>query len=287
MEVRRAVRRPDRTPGRRPGRGPVAAKVPEITALFWLVKLLTTGMGETASDYLGHRSLVLAGLVGVIGLVAALRWQVRTTRYTAAAYWSAVAMVAVFGTMAADALHVIGGIPYAASTLFYAVVLAAVFVLWHRREGTLSIHSITSRSRELWYWATVFVTFALGTAAGDFTAAQLGWGYLPSAVLFAALIAVPALAWWRTRVSPVATFWAAYVLTRPLGASIADWVGKPASRSGLGLGDGPVTLVLLAAIAVLVVHLAVSRSDIQQPTDRLPVAPGGHPVDRRVGVDLT
>jgi len=269
-------------PVRRPAREPVAAKVPAITAVFWLVKLLTTGMGEAASDYLGARSLVLAGLIGVLGLAAALRWQLRTTRYTAVAYWSAVAMVAVFGTMAADALHVIGGIPYAFSTLFYAVVLTVVLALWHRREGTLSIHSITSRSREAWYWVTVFVTFALGTAAGDLTAAQLGWGYLPSAVLFAALIAVPALLWWRTQVSPVATFWAAYVLTRPLGASIADWAGKPASRSGVGLGDGPVTLVMVAAIAALVAYLAVSRSDIQPPTDPQSAGPVSHPVDRRV-----
>jgi len=249
----------------RPAREPSAAKVPAITAVFWLVKLLTTGMGEAASDYLGEENLVLAGLVGVLGLAAALRWQLRTPRYTAVAYWSTVAMVAVFGTMAADVLHVVGHVPYVLSTVFYAVVLGVVFTLWHRREGTLSIHSITTRSREGWYWVTVLATFALGTAAGDLTAAQLGWGYLPSAVLFAVLIAVPTLLWWRTRTSPVVTFWAAYVLTRPLGASIADWAGKPRSLSGLGLGDGPVTLVALVAIAALVAFLAVSRSDIQPP----------------------
>ena len=204
-----------------------AAKVPEITALFWLIKVLTTGMGEAASDYLGTLNLVLAGAVGVLGFAVALWLQFRAPRYRAPIYWFAVAMVAVFGTMVADALHVGAGLPYTVSTPVYAVLLAIVFVLWRRSEGTLSIHSIVTRRRETYYWLTVLMTFALGTAAGDLTAISLHLGYLPSAFLFAAVIAVPALLRWRGALNEVAAFWAAYVVTRPLGASVADWLGKP------------------------------------------------------------
>jgi uncharacterized membrane-anchored protein len=183
--------------------------------------------------------------------------QFRSDRYRPVAYWFAVAMVAVFGTMAADALHVVVGIPYTVSTAFYAVALAATFALWRRSEGTLSIHSIRTPRREAWYWLTVLLTFALGTAAGDLTAFVLHLGYLGSAVLFAAAIAVPAVAW-RCGLNPVAAFWTAYVLTRPLGASLADWLGKPRSLSGLGWGDGTVSAVAALAIVALVGWLAVS-----------------------------
>ena len=247
---------------------PLAAKVPEITVLFWVIKVLTTGMGEAASDYLGKISLVLAGVVGALGFAAALWWQFRTRRYVAVVYWSAVAMVAVFGTMAADGLHVALGVPYVASTVFYAILLAAVFYLWRRSEGTLSIHSIYTRRRETYYWITVFVTFALGTAAGDLTAASMHLGYFTSGVIFAVAIVVPAVAWWRFRVNEVAAFWIAYVLTRPLGASFADWFGKPHHiGGGLGYGDGTVTLIALAAIAILVGYVAVTRRDIQPALD--------------------
>ena len=148
----------------------LVAKVPEITVLFWVVKVLTTGMGEAASDYLGKVSIALAGAVGFIGFVVAMWLQLRARRYVPAVYWFAVLMVAVFGTMAADGLHVVLGVPYPASTAFYAAALAVVFLLWRRTEGTLSIQSITTRRRELWYWLTVLLTFALGTALGDLTA---------------------------------------------------------------------------------------------------------------------
>jgi uncharacterized membrane-anchored protein len=211
-----------------------AAKVPEVTVLFWVVKVLTTGMGEAASDYLGQLSLVLAGVVGVGGMTAALWWQLRSDRYRAPVYWSAVAMVAVFGTMAADLLHVVLGISYAVSTPVCAVALALVLLAWYRSEGTLSIHSITTRRRERFYWATVLATFALGTAAGDLTAATMHLGYLDSGILFAGMIAVPFVAWRRFGLGEVAAFWSAYVLTRPLGASFADWFGKEHRLTGLG-----------------------------------------------------
>jgi uncharacterized membrane-anchored protein len=254
-----------------------AVKVPEITVLFWVIKVMTTGMGEAASDYLGTASLVLAGAVGVLGMAAALWLQFRTTRYVATVYWFAVAMVAVFGTMAADGLHVVLGVPYAVSTLFWAVVVGILFWRWHRVEGTLSIHSITTRRRETFYWLTVLATFALGTAAGDLTAASLHLGYLVSGLLFAAVIALPALGWWRFRLNATVAFWAAYVVTRPVGASFADWFAKPSSgRSsgvahGLGYGDGTVTALLILIIAVLVGYLAVTRTDVQRQAEPLPL----------------
>jgi uncharacterized membrane-anchored protein len=255
---------PDQTLARdRATRVYAAAKVPEITVLFWVIKIFTTGMGEAASDYLGNTNLVLAGVIGVGGLGLTLRWQLRTERYDAAAYWSAVAMVAVFGTMAADLLHVILGLSYAVTTPFYAVALTVVLTWWYRSEGTLSIHSITTRRRELFYWATVLTSFALGTAAGDLTAATLGLGFLDSGFLFGAMILAPLVAW-KLGLNEVTAFWAAYILTRPLGASFADWVGKPPSLSGLGDGDGTVTWTSLAAIVVLVAWVAFRGHGIQE-----------------------
>jgi uncharacterized membrane-anchored protein len=258
MSLRLAPRRPR-------GPEPLAAKVPEITMLFWVVKVLTTGMGESASDFLGQVSIPLAGAVGIFGLVFALRRQLRSTEYRAPTYWFAVLMVAVFGTMAADGVHDGAALPYSLTTAFYAVVVAAIFLCWHRSEGTVDIHSITTARRERFYWAAVLATFALGTAAGDLTAMPLNLGYFASGLLFAAIIAVPALAWWKLRLNPVVAFWAAYVVTRPLGASFADWIGKPLGQTGLGLGDGSVTGLALVAFVALVAYIAVTRRDVQRP----------------------
>jgi uncharacterized membrane-anchored protein len=181
--------------------------------------------------------------------------QLRARRYVPALYWFAVSMVAVVGTMVADVIHV-AGVSYSVTTPFFAVALAVVFTLWYRSEGTLSIHSITTERRELFYWLTVITTFALGTAAGDLTAAQMHLGYLNSGWLFLAAVLVPAFAYWKLRLHPIAAFWAAYVLTRPLGASFADWLGKPPSRTGLDFGDGAVTIVATALIVLVVATLA-------------------------------
>jgi uncharacterized membrane-anchored protein len=161
-------------------RQPVAPKVPEITALFRVIKIVTTGMGESTSDYLGNVSIALAAGVGFLGLAFALWLQFRVTRYVAPVYWLAVVMVVIVGTGAADVLHGQAHIPYIGSTAFYAVIVAAVFYLWHRGEGTLSIHSIVTRRRETYYWITVFATFARGTAAGDMTASTMHLGFLSS-----------------------------------------------------------------------------------------------------------
>ena len=241
-----------------------ASKVPEVTVYFWVIKVLTTGMGETASDFLAHAfgPIPAVGLGG-IALVAALAVQFAVRRYVAWIYWTAIVMVSVFGTMAADVLHVGLGVPYTLSTPFFMAALAAVFVLWYRSEGTLSIHSIHTRRRETFYWATVLATFALGTACGDLTA-TIGLGYLGSAFLYGAAIAVPALAHRWGGLNAVAAFWAAYVVTRPLGASVADWMAVGHQRGGLGWGLGPVTLSWTVAILGFVGYLAVSRKDIRR-----------------------
>jgi uncharacterized membrane-anchored protein len=239
------------------------SKVPEITIYFWIVKALSTAMGESTSDYLVHGvHPVPAVLLGFVGFAAALALQFSVRRYLACTYWLAVVMVGVFGTMAADVLHVGFGVPYVASATLFAVVLAAVFFTWQKSEETLSMHSITTRRRELFYWAAVVATFALGTAAGDLTAYTLHLGYAMSIALFALTITIPAIGYWRFNWNPIFAFWFAYVVTRPLGASFADWMGKPASVGGLGWGQGRVSLSLTVLIIGFVAYLTVSRRDV-------------------------
>ncbi|HEY5316374.1 MAG TPA: hypothetical protein VIJ20_00225, partial [Solirubrobacteraceae bacterium] len=202
-----------------------ATKVPEIILMFWVAKILSTAMGEATSDYMNQAiGPAIAVPIMLAGLYLALKLQFREDHYVAWRYWLVVVMVAVFGTSAADALHVGLGIPYVASTAFYAIVLAAIFTAWYRSEGTLSIHSINTPRREKFYWATVLATFALGTAGGDLTATEWHLGFLPSGLMFIALIAVPAIAWRRFGLNSVIAFWFAYIVTRPLGASFADWL---------------------------------------------------------------
>lgn len=241
------------------------AKVPEITVYFWIVKVLTTAMGEATSDYLNQAlGPAIAVPLMLIGLIVALRLQFRARGYVAWTYWLVVVMVSVFGTSAADALHVGLGIPYVVSTLFYLVVLAAVFVAWYRSEHTLSIHSIYTRRRERFYWATVLATFALGTAAGDMTATSMHLGYLSSGVLFAVVIAVPAVAYRWGAVNEVAAFWFAYIVTRPLGASFADWFDATRSHGGLAVGTGTVAVVLSVAIVACVGLLSLTGVDARR-----------------------
>jgi uncharacterized membrane-anchored protein len=246
---------------------PVAAKVPRITLMFWVIKLLTTAGGEATSDYLALGSHAVGAAVETGLLIIGLIWQFRVRRYTAAAYWFLAYAIAIFGTGVSDTLHLTFGIPYAGTTALWAVVLAGVFIVWYRTERTLSIHSIRTRRREMFYWATVFATFALGTALGDFTATTLGLGYLSSVVLFFVAILMPAVAW-RLGLNPVVTFWWAYVLTRPLGASVSDYVSKSPSISGLGFGDGRTAVIATLAVAAGVAYLAITRGDIQPPAAR-------------------
>ena len=244
---------------------PVAAKVPEIIFIFWVVKILTTAGGEAASDYFKTWGNVKGGGAEVGLFIIALVAQFSTRRYQAFAYWSLAFAIAIFGTGVSDFLHLDVKIPYAGTTLLWAIILIAVFWIWHHNEGTLSIHSITTQRREAYYWATVFATFALGTALGDFTANSLGLGYLASGILFGVVILIPALAWWKLGLNGIVAFWMAYVVTRPLGASFADYISKPRNLSGIGFGDGPTALVFAAAVFVLVSYLTIARPDIQQP----------------------
>lgn len=247
----------------------VQSKVPEITLTFWIIKILTTAMGEATSDYLVfHWNPVLAVLLCTAGFVLAFLLQLCQTRYIAWIYWLLVVMVAIVGTMAADILHVVIGVPYVFSTLGFAIILGAVFLLWYRSERSLSIHHITTRRREVFYWLTVCATFALGTAAGDMTAATLGLGFFLSGILFLALFLAPAMGYRAFGLNGIFAFWFSYVMTRPLGASFADWAGKPVWMSGEGLGSGRVAIVLTLLILLLVGYLSVTRRDVE-PAEEL------------------
>lgn len=241
----------------------ILAKVPEITLLFWITKVLTTGMGEVFSDYLvkNFNPVIAVALTGIV-LAASLALQFMVRRYIAWVYWLVVVMVSIFGTMAADIIHVVLGIPYLISTLFFTGALAVVFIIWYKAEKTLSIHSVFTRKREFFYWCTVLGTFALGTASGDMTASTMHLGYFSSGVLFAVLLAIPAIGYWLFGLNEIFAFWFAYIMTRPVGASFSDWISVPKSRGGLSLGEGPVSLVLAIIIVVLVGYLTISRKDI-------------------------
>jgi uncharacterized membrane-anchored protein len=261
-------------------------KVPRVSALFWIVKVLTTALGEAASDYMIHKvglhnKPALAVIVFVTGIILliALAWQISLRRYVTGVYWFAVTMVAIFGTMTADGVHVEFGVPYIASSILFGVVLAILFYAWRTRQGTLSIHSIYTREREFFYWAVVMATFALGTAVGDLTAYTLHLGFLTSGLMFTALIAVPAVGYRWFGWNSVFAFWFAYVLTRPLGASYADWLAFPAKVGGLGIGHGEVAAALAVLIAILVVVMALSGSD--QPEGRRSSAGPVPPVGER------
>jgi uncharacterized membrane-anchored protein len=242
-------------------------KVPRITAFFWIVKILTTALGESTSDFLvfAINPYIAVGL-GALGLLVGLALQFSVKKYNAWIYWFSVTMVAIFGTMMADVVHIVLGIPYLYSTTFFILALIVIFALWYAVEKTLSIHSITNPRRELFYWATVMATFALGTAAGDMTAFTLNLGFLSSGLLFAGVIALISIIYFVSRrwTSSVLAFWLAYIFTRPLGASFADWAGKSHSAGGLGWGDGLVSAILAALILGFVWYLATTRLDVER-----------------------
>jgi uncharacterized membrane-anchored protein len=238
---------------------PPLSKVPEATVLFWIIKVLTTGMGECVSDDLMERLDNYAVLLGAAALIGALVWQFRTTRFRVWPYWTAVAMVSVFGTMVADGLRKGLGLTFVDTTVAFGILVAASLAVWYATERTLSIHSITTRRREIFYWTTVMATFALGTAVGDMFASTLGWGFLESGLGFAVLIVLPWLAHRYLKLNAVVAFWSAYVVTRPLGASFADysWVPQP---WGLGLGKDLTSVISIVAFLITVVIAARTRN---------------------------
>ena len=237
----------------------ILSKVPEITLIFWITKILTTGMGEVFSDYLffnnlGHKTAMISGF---IGLAVSLAIQLSVKRYVTWIYWLGIVAVSIFGTMVADFIHGALGISFLTSTTGFIVLQAIIFATWYVTEKTLSIQSIYTRRREAFYWATVLGTFALGTAAGDCTAVTMHLGLFTSGMLFTALIAIPALAYKYLGLNEIFAFWFAYVMTRPLGASFSDWMAS--RHGGLGWGTGPVSFWLTIIIICLVGYMAVTQ----------------------------
>ncbi|MEU6011315.1 hypothetical protein [Streptomyces sp. NPDC047453] len=243
-------------------------KVPEVTVYFWIIKVLCTTVGETAADLLNEKAGL--GLTGVSLLMSALLAvvlvvQFRTLAYRAGVYWLAVALISVVGTLISDNLTDNMGVPPETSTAVFAVALAVVFAVWYRRERTLSIHHVDTLSRESFYWLAVLFTFALGTSAGDLASERMDLDYWLSAVLFALAIAAVAVAHFALGLNAVWSFWIAYILTRPLGASIGDYLSQPSADGGLGLGTVVTSALFLLVILGLVVHLSATRRDVIEP----------------------
>jgi uncharacterized membrane-anchored protein len=252
-------------------------KVPQITVYFWVIKVLATTVGETFADFLtGPVGMTLTTATVVVGalLAVALVVQGRLPRYVAPVYWLAVVLISVVGTLITDNLVDEVGVPLEVTTAAFALVLGATFAVWYRAERTLSIHTITTPRREAFYWLAILFTFALGTAAGDLLAERLGLGYAASGVVFGAAIALVALWHYRFGLGAVVAFWIAYVLTRPLGASIGDLLSQDRTDGGLGLGTTVTSIVFLAAIALTVLYLTASRRDVETALDAPSSAPG-------------
>ena len=251
------------------------SKVPEVTVWFWIIKILCTTVGESFADWINMTlgvGLVPTALIFTVVLIAVLGWQLRLDRYVPFVYWLTVVVVSVTGTLYTDILTDNLGVPLALSTSVFAALLAVVFGVWLAREQTLSIHSITTTPRELFYWLAILVTFALGTAAGDWILELTGWGPGTSVLLPVGLI-VAIVIGWRLGANAVLSFWLAYILTRPLGANLGDWCGFSTDQQGLGLGVALTSVIFLSAILATVVYLSITRADVIEKTDDQPTSP--------------
>ncbi len=239
-------------------------KVPEITLYFWIIKILCTTVGETFADFINntlgfglHNTTIVMGIL----LAITLFFQFRARKYIPTIYWLAIVLISVFGTLVTDNLTDGLGISLLTSTIVFAILLAGTFIVWYRKEKTLSIHSIVTRQRESFYWLTILFTFALGTALGDLIAETFNLGYLLTLGLFAILIAIVALGHFRFKWNAVLSFWIAYILTRPLGASIGDYLSQARTDGGLGLGTTITSIIFLAAILGTVIYLSITKKD--------------------------
>jgi len=240
-------------------------KVPEITVYFWLIKVLCTTVGETFADNLNENlGLGLSGTSYVMGalLIGFLVFQFRARKYVPGIYWLAVVLISVVGTLVSDNLVENYGVTLETTTILFGAILIAVFVSWYAVERTLSVHTIFTTRREAFYWLAILFTFALGTSAGDFLSEQLELGYLAALGIFAGAIVVVAILHFGLRLNAILSFWLAYILTRPLGASIGDYLASPTGEGGLGLGTNLTSIIFLSAILALVVYLAISKRDV-------------------------
>ena len=239
-------------------------RVPEITIYFWIIKMMATTVGETAADFLASSmNFGLAGTSYVMSglLLIVLFNQFRLKRYIPASYWLVVVLVSIVGTLITDRLVDELGVSLLATTIGFSIALIAVFGVWYFRERTLAMHSIRTAKRELFYWVAILCTFALGTAAGDFLAEALSLGYLQAALMFGAAIAVIAIGYYYLRLNEILAFWLAYILTRPLGASVGDLLSQPAENGGLGFGTVGTSMLFLCMIVSLIIYLTISRKD--------------------------
>ncbi|MFM0732691.1 hypothetical protein PQQ52_19610 [Paraburkholderia sediminicola] len=237
-------------------------KVPEITLVFWIIKMMSTTVGETAADYLSiNLKLGLAGTSIIMAclLAGSLFFQIRAKRYVAALYWLCVVCISVFGTLVTDNLSDTLAVPLAVSTVAFGVALVTVFAIWYAQERTLSIHAVDTRGREYFYWTAILLTFALGTAAGDWVAQGLGTGYANAALLFGSMILTVALVRRVFKANAVLCFWLAYILTRPFGAACGDLLAQPVTSGGLGLGTTMTSIIFLSTIACLIACLSICR----------------------------
>ena len=255
----------------------MVSKVPEITIWFWVIKILCTTVGESFADWINMTlgvGLVATAAIFTVVLAGVLAWQLSLTRYVPFAYWLTVVVLSVTGTLYTDILTDQAGVPLALSTAAFTVILAVVFGIWYARERTLSIHSIVTTARELFYWLAILVTFALGTAVGDWTLELTGWAPGVAVLLPAGLIAAVVIGW-KLGANAVLSFWLAYILTRPLDANLGDWFGLPKDQQGLGLGVAVTSVIFLAAILATVIYLSITRADVIEQTDTTTVVNPG------------
>lgn len=240
-------------------------KVPEITLFFWIIKILCTTVGETGADFLNtNLNLGLDGVTLIMGaaLTVTLVFQFKSKKYVPGIYWLAVVLISIVGTLITDNLTDNLGVPLMYTTIIFTVSLSIVFAAWYKKEKTLSIHSIITTRREAFYWLAILFTFALGTAAGDLLAETINLGYLLSAIIFAGLIASVAISHFVFKVNAILAFWLAYILTRPLGASIGDYLSQDLSNGGLGLGTIITSIIFLCTILATVIYLTITKKDV-------------------------
>jgi uncharacterized membrane-anchored protein len=252
-------------------------KVPEITLFFWIIKILCTTVGETAADNLNENlGLGLSGTSYVMGaiLIVVLIFQFRARKYIPGIYWLAVVLLSIVGTLITDNMAE-KGVALMTTNIIFTTALAATFAIWYASERTLSVHTIVTTRRESFYWLAILFTFALGTSVGDYLSETLELGYLAALGIFAGAIAVIAVLHFGLKMNAILSFWLAYILTRPLGASIGDLLASPTEEGGLGLGTNVTSIIFLGAILILVVYLAVTRRDVIRSGSLTPIAAAG------------